>query len=86
VHFQHLPAELLTLRDLCDTALVHALLQWWVEERRRKLAPSLRNMVVNLEVIARHRLKELTYADAVKALLTGDLAVAEAGATSGRAG
>jgi hypothetical protein len=45
VHFQHLPAELLTLRDLCDPALVHAFIQWWVEERRRKLTPGLRNMV-----------------------------------------
>jgi hypothetical protein len=33
VHFQHLPAELLTLRDLCDPALMHAFVTWWVEER-----------------------------------------------------
>jgi integrase len=78
VHFQHLPAELLTLRDLCDPALVHEFIQWWVEKRRRKLTPGLRNMVVNLEVIARHWLKDLTIADALKDLLKGDLAVADA--------
>jgi integrase len=78
VHFQHLPAELLTLRDLCDPTLVHEFIQWWVEERRRKLTPGLRNMVVNLEVIARHWLKDLTVAEALKALLKGDLAVADA--------
>jgi hypothetical protein len=77
VHVQHLPAELLTLRDLCDPALVHAFIQWWVEERRCKLTPGLRNMVVNLEVIARHWLKELSYAEALKDLLKGDLAVAD---------
>jgi hypothetical protein len=53
VHFQHLPAELLTLRVICDPALVHAFIQWWVEEQRRKLTHRLRNMVANLEVIAR---------------------------------
>ena len=78
VHYQHLPAELLTLRDLCDPALVHEFIQWWVEERRRKLTPGLRNMVVNLEVIARHWLKDLTIAEALKDLLKGDLAVADA--------
>ncbi len=78
VHFQHLPAELLTLRDLCDPALVHEFIQWWVEERRRKLTPGLRNMVVNLEVIARHWLKDLTIAEALKDLLKEDLAVADA--------
>ena len=78
VHYQHLPAELLTLRDLCDPALVHEFIQWWVEERRRKLTPGLRNMVVNLEVIARHWLKDLTIAEALKELLKGDLAVADA--------
>jgi hypothetical protein len=35
-------------------------------------------MVMNLEVVARHWLQELTYADALKELLKGDLAVAEA--------
>jgi 3-oxoacyl-[acyl-carrier protein] reductase len=35
-------------------------------------------MVENLEVIARHWLEELTYADAVKALPKGDLPVADA--------
>jgi integrase len=78
VRFQHLPAELLTLRDLCDPVLVHGFIQWWVEERRRTLTPGLRNMIVNLEVIARHWLKELTMAEALKALLKGDLAVADA--------
>jgi hypothetical protein len=78
VHDQHLPAELLTLRDLCDPALVHAFMQWWVEERRRKLTPGLRNMVVHLEVIARHWLKDLAYAEALKDLLRGDLAVVDA--------
>jgi hypothetical protein len=34
---------------------------------------------VNLEVVARRWLQELTYADAVKALLKGDLAVVDAG-------
>jgi hypothetical protein len=77
VHVQHLPGELLTLRDLCDPALVHAFIQWWVEERRCKLTPGLRNMVVNLEVIARHWLKEMSYAEALKDLLKGDLAVAD---------
>ena len=75
---QYLPAELLTLRDLCDPVLVHAFIRWWVEERRRKLTPGLRNMVVNCEVIARHWLKDLTMAEALKALLKGDLAVADA--------
>jgi integrase len=78
VHVQHLPAELLTLRDLCDPALVHAFIQWWVEERRRKLTPGLRNIIVHLEVIARHWLKDLTIAEALKDLLKGDLAVADA--------
>jgi integrase len=78
VHVQHLPAELLTLRDLCDPTLVHEFIQWWVEVRRHKLTPGLRNMVVNLEVIARHWLKDLTMAEALKALLKGDLAVADA--------
>jgi hypothetical protein len=78
VHYQHLPAELLTLRDLCDPALVHEFIQWWVEERRRKLTPGLHNMVVHLEVIARHWLKNLTIAEALKALLKGDLAVSDA--------
>ena len=35
-------------------------------------------MVVNLEVIARHWLKEPTYAETLKELLKGDLAVADA--------
>jgi hypothetical protein len=78
VRFQHLPAELLTLRDLCDPALVHIFIQWWGGERRRKLTPGLCNMVVNLEVTARHYLKELPYAKALKELPKGDLAVAEA--------
>jgi len=78
VHVQHLPAELLTLRDLCDPALVHAFIQWWVEERRRKLTPGLRNIIVHLEVIARHWLKDLTIAEALEDLLKGDLAVADA--------
>jgi hypothetical protein len=78
VHDQQVPGELLTVSDLYDPALVYAFIQWWVEERRRKRTPGLRHMAVNLEVIARHWLKELTYADAVKALLKGDLAVAEA--------
>jgi hypothetical protein len=78
VHYQHLPADLLTLRDLCDPALVHEFIEWWVEERRRKLTPGLRHMVVNLEVIARHWLKDLTIAEALKDLLKGDLAVADA--------
>jgi hypothetical protein len=59
--------------------LVHAFIQSWVEERCRKRTPGLRTMVVNLEVIVRRWLQELTYADALKDLLTGDLAVAEAG-------
>jgi hypothetical protein len=54
VHDQQLPEALLTVRDLCDPARVHAFIQWWVEERRRKLTHGLRNMVANLEVIARH--------------------------------
>jgi hypothetical protein len=78
VHDQQLPEELLTVRDLYDPALVHAFIQWWVEERRRKLTPGLCNMVVNLEVTARHWLKELTYAETLKALLKGDLPVADA--------
>jgi hypothetical protein len=63
-----------------------------VIERQRKLhlgmlvramviaagTPGLRNMVVNLEIIARHWLKELTYAETLKYLLKGDLAVADA--------
>jgi hypothetical protein len=69
---------------LCDPALVHAFIEWWVEERRRTLTPGLCNMVVNLEVVARHWLQELTYADTVKALLKGDLAVAHAAKRSTR--
>jgi hypothetical protein len=78
VHIQHLPAELLTLRDLCDPALVHAVVTWWVEVRCGKLTASLRMVVIHLEVIARHWLKELTYAEALKDLLRGDLAVVDA--------
>jgi integrase len=78
VHYQHLPAELLTLRDLCDPALVHAFVTWWVEERRGQLTASLRMAVIHLEVIARHWLKDLTYAEALKDLLRGDLAVVDA--------
>jgi hypothetical protein len=79
VHYQHLPAELLTLRDLCDPALVHAFVTWWVVERCGKLTASLRMAVIHLEVITHYWLKELTYAEALKDLLTGDLAVAEVG-------
>jgi integrase len=78
VHYQHLPAELLTLRDLCDPALVHAFVTWWVEERCGKLTASLRMVVIHLEVIARHWIKDLAYAEALKDLLRGDLAVADA--------
>jgi hypothetical protein len=78
VHVQHLPAALLTLRELCDPGLVHAFMQWWVEARRRKVTPGLRSMIVPLEVIARHWLKEFPYAEALKALLKGDLALADA--------
>jgi hypothetical protein len=78
VHDQQLPEELLTVRDLYDPALVHAFIQWWVEERRRTLTPGLRHMVVNLEVVARHWLKDLPYAEALKELLKGDLAVVDA--------
>ena len=51
---------------------------WWVKERRRKLTPGLRHMVMNLEVVARHWLKDLPYAEALKELLKGDLAVVDA--------
>ncbi len=77
VRFQHLPAELLTLRDLCDPALVHAYITWWVEERRGQLTSGLRNMVIYLETIARHYLKDLAFANVLKDLLTGDLAVVD---------
>jgi hypothetical protein len=63
---------------LCDPARVHAFMTRWVEERCRKRTPGLRHMAVNLEVIVRHWLEELTYADAVKELLKGDLAAADA--------
>jgi hypothetical protein len=77
VHDQQLPEALLTVRDLYDPARVHAFMTWWVEERCRKRTPGLRHMVVNLEVIVRHWLKGLTYADALKGLLKGNLAVAD---------
>jgi hypothetical protein len=68
--------DVMTRSHLCDPALVYAFINWWVEERCRKLTPGLRNIVMNLEVVARHWLEELTYADAVKELLKGELAVA----------
>jgi hypothetical protein len=78
VHDQQLPEALLTVRDLYAPALMHAFIQWWVKERRRTLTPGLRHMVMNLEVIARHWLKDLPYAEAFKELLKGNLAVADA--------
>jgi hypothetical protein len=63
---------------LCDPALMQAFMTWWVEEPCRKLTPGLRHMVMNLEVVARHWLKDLPYAEALKELLKGDLAVVDA--------
>ncbi len=77
VRFQHLPVESLTLRSLCDPALIYAFINWWVDERRGTLTASLRMMVIHVEVIARHYLKELACADALKDLLKGDLAVVD---------
>ena len=70
--------DVMSRSHLCDAALVHAFITWCVEERCRKLTPGLRNMVVNLEGIARHWLKELTYAEVLKELLKRDLAVTDA--------
>jgi integrase len=75
VHYQDLPAELLTLKDLCEPSLAHAFITWWIDERRGKVTYGLVQSIVPLETIARHYLKDLKVAEQLNSLLNGELAV-----------
>jgi hypothetical protein len=67
VHEYGLPAELLTLRDICDPALLRRFIPWWLKRRGRSTA-GLRAFLSVTRTIAEHWLHDEQRAQQISAL------------------
>jgi hypothetical protein len=76
VNIEQLPAELLTLRDLCDPAFLKRFADWWLE-RRQKSTEGIRDYLKVMHTIVKHQLKDAAMDEGMKALFA-DLLPAEA--------
>jgi hypothetical protein len=67
VHEYGLPAELLTLRDVCDPALLRSFIPWWLKRRGRSTG-GLRVFLSVTRTIAEHWLHDVPRAQQISAL------------------
>jgi hypothetical protein len=67
VHVEELPAELLTLRDLCDPSILGRFADWFLQ-RRQKSTDGLRDYISAMHTIAKHWLKDPVIDAGIKAL------------------
>jgi integrase len=70
VHHAHVPADTLTLIDLCQLDLLEAFANWWLG-RRGKMTLTLQRMITAPETIARYWLKDEKLADSIKSMQNG---------------